>query len=69
MRATPAEEMRWCAAGCGAEVSVDKLRDGACPKCAGRVVDLGWRYRNSRGSFEYVSRFEALPPEVRKVSA
>ena len=62
-----AEEMRWCALGCGLEMPADATADGAlCPKCGAKTQPYGWRYRNSRGTFEYASAYETLPLEVRR---
>ena len=60
--------MRWCSWGCGAEVPVDKLKDGACPKCGGSTVDLGWRYRDNRHDWVYTSTYDTLPADVKRAT-
>lgn len=67
MRANPAEPVRWCSLGCGRESTLDQLVDGKC-RCGGQVVDLGWRYRDSKGVTCYTSTYDTLPSEVRRAS-
>ena len=67
LRANAPEAVRWCPLGCGKEMTLDALVEGKC-KCGGTVVDLGWRYRDSKGALCYASTFDTLPPEVRRAA-
>jgi predicted RNA-binding Zn-ribbon protein involved in translation (DUF1610 family) len=69
LKPNPPEHVRWCDLGCGAEIPTDTLREGVkCPKCGERTVDLGYRYRDSKGVVCYASTWETLPVEVRRAA-
>jgi hypothetical protein len=62
----PPEARWWCALGCGAELTAGQIRDGRCARCHGMAVELGWRYRDSKGAVHYASTWKTVPPEVRR---
>lgn len=68
MKANPPEKVWWCVNGCGRELTDAGVADHKCTRCDTRVVDLGWRYRDSHGAYCYASTFETLPPEVRRAA-
>lgn len=52
----PRVHVWWCGLGCGAEIV--SAASGTCPKCGGRLADLGWRAGERREVFVYYSTQE-----------